>query len=243
MTEKLFLNANKNHKKMPQKYIDIDTIKFQINQTYDLESLLTTDYYSHHDMESLNLYMESIKDFSDKELFPCFVEMDSKPAHYKDGGILVHPAVETIMKKGGEMGIIAATAKLEDNGLQMPLIVHTAAYAIMEAANNHLPGYPGLTMGAADLILEFASDELKEKYAARMLTGEWGGTMCLTEPQAGGDHRFSAGRWQLQIERAENIYLRWRPPVFRQFCPPRTGPDRRSAGWDERDFPVCCTKK
>ncbi|MEZ4934507.1 MAG: acyl-CoA dehydrogenase [Saprospiraceae bacterium] len=170
---------------MPQKYIDIDTIKFQLNQTHDLESLLTTDYYSHHDMESLNLYMESIKDFSDKELFPCFVEMDTKPAHYKDGGILVHPAVETIMKKGGEMGIIAATAKLEDNGLQMPLIVHTAAYAIMEAANNHLPGYPGLTMGAADLILEFANEELKEKYAARMLTGEWGGTMCLTEPQAG----------------------------------------------------------
>ncbi len=170
---------------MPQKYIDIDTLKFQLNNTHDLESLLTTNYYGHHDMESINLFLESIKDFSDKELYPVFREMDEQPAHYKEGKIITHPAVETIMKRGGELGIIAAPVKMEDGGLQLPLAVHTIAYAILEAANNHLPGYPGLTMGSAELIIEFGSDDLKEKYATRMLTGEWAGTMCLTEPQAG----------------------------------------------------------
>ncbi len=170
---------------MPSKYIDINTIKFQLNQTHSLESLLTTDYYSHHDMESINLFIESIKDFSDKELYPCFREMDEQPAHFKDGKIVAHPAVGVIMKQGGEMGIVCSSVSLDDGGMQLPLVVHTAAYAIMEAANNHLPGYPGLTTGAAELILEFGSEDLKEKYASRMLTGEWGGTMCLTEPQAG----------------------------------------------------------
>ena len=170
---------------MPQKYIDIDTLKFQLNNIHDLESLLSTDYYGHHDMESINLFLESIKDFSDQELYPVFREMDEQPAHFKDGKIVVHPVVETVMKKGGELGIIASPARMEDGGLQIPLIVHTAAYAIMEAANNHLPGYPGLTLGAADLIIEFGSEALKEKYVPPMLTGEWGGTMCLTEPQAG----------------------------------------------------------
>ena len=83
------------------------------------------------------------------------------------------------------MGLIAAPFDYEDGGLQLPLLVHTAANYILDAANNHLPGYSGLTTGAAELIIEFASKELKEKYTPKMLTGEWGGTMCLTEPQAG----------------------------------------------------------
>ena len=67
----------------------------------------------------------------------------------------------------------------------MPLIAHTAAIFIMEAANNHLPGYAGLTQGAAELIIHFANEELNKKYVPNMLSGKWGGTMCLTEPQAG----------------------------------------------------------
>jgi alkylation response protein AidB-like acyl-CoA dehydrogenase len=89
------------------------------------------------------------------------------------------------MKLGGSMGLIAAPFNYEDGGLQLPLLVHTAANYILDAANNHLPGYSGLTAGAAELIVEFASKDLKEKYTPKMLSGEWGGTMCLTEPQAG----------------------------------------------------------
>jgi butyryl-CoA dehydrogenase len=111
--------------------------------------------------------------------------MDENPAHYKDGTIHVHQQVEKMMKEGGSMGLISAPFDYEDGGLQLPLIVHTAAYYILDAANNHLPGYSGLTSGAAELIVEFANKNLKEKYTPKMLTGEWGGTMCLTEPQAG----------------------------------------------------------
>jgi butyryl-CoA dehydrogenase len=60
-----------------------------------------------------------------------------------------------------------------------------AAYFIMEAANNHIPGYAGLTAGAAHLISSFADKKYHEQYVPNMLSGEWSGTMCLSEPQAG----------------------------------------------------------
>ena len=170
---------------MASKYIDISTVKFFLNIVQELETVLEKERFVDHDLESVDLYVDSVKQFADRELFPYFKEMDENPAHYKDGSIHVHQQVEKMMKEGGSMGLIAAPFNYEDGGLQLPLLVHTAANYILDAANNHLPGYSGLTSGAAELIVEFASKNLKEKYTPKMLTGEWGGTMCLTEPQAG----------------------------------------------------------
>ena len=170
---------------MASKYIDLSTVKFFMNIVQELETVLEKDRFVDYDLESVNLYVESVKQFADRELFPYFKEMDENPAHYKDGSIHVHQQVEKMMKEGGSMGLISAPFNYEDGGLQLPLLVHTAANYILDAANNHLPGYSGLTSGAAELIIEFASKDLKEKYTPKMLTGEWGGTMCLTEPQAG----------------------------------------------------------
>ena len=170
---------------MASKYIDLSTVKFFMNNVQELESVLKKERFVDHDLESVDLFIESVKHFADRELFPYFKEMDDKPAHYKDGTIHVHQQVEKMMKEGGAMGLISAPFDYEDGGLQLPLLVHTAANYILDAANNHLPGYSGLTSGAAELIVEFANKNLKEKYTPKMLTGEWGGTMCLTEPQSG----------------------------------------------------------
>ena len=170
---------------MASKYVDISTIKYFMNNVQELDKILTSKRFEDHNIESVDMFIDSVKQFADRELFPYFKEMDENPAHYKDGSINVHQQVERMMKDGGAMGLIAAPFDYDDGGLQLPLLVHTAANYILDAANNHLPGYSGLTTGAAELIIEFASKELKEKYTPKMLTGEWGGTMCLTEPQAG----------------------------------------------------------
>ena len=47
--------------------------------------------------------------------------------------------------------------------------------------------YPGLSKGAINTIMSHGSEELKEKYLTQLVTGEWTGTMCLTEPQCGSD--------------------------------------------------------
>ena len=63
--------------------------------------------------------------------------------------------------------------------------MHYALLHILDAANNHVSGYLGLTAGAANLIASFANQDLVETYVPKMLAGAWMGTMALTEPQAG----------------------------------------------------------
>lgn len=170
---------------MATKYIDLETLKFILYNVHDLDSVLEQERYADYDKESVEMFLNSVKDFSDRELYPYFKEMDEQPAVFKDGKVQVHPQVDVMMKKGGEMGFISGVFDYDDGGLQLPYVVHTAAGYIQETANNHLPGYTGLTQGAAELIVHFGNQELKDTYVPNMLSGEWGGTMCLTEPQAG----------------------------------------------------------
>ena len=170
---------------MAHQYIDMSTLRFQLNEVHELANLMQRPYFKEHDVESMEMFLSAVKDFSDQELYPCFREMDEKPAYYQEGKIMVHPQIGKAMQEGGEMGLIRTLFKEEDGGLQMPLMVHTAAYFIMEAANNNVPGYLGLTYGAAELIVEFGDKKLQSTYVPNMQDGKWAGTMCLTEPQAG----------------------------------------------------------
>ena len=170
---------------MADKYVDLDTLKYLLYDVHELEELLKRERFVDHDKESLDMFLDSSKDFADRELFPYLKEMDENPAFHKDGQVYVHKQVETMMKKGGELGFISSSFDYEVGGLQIPLMASTASSYILDAANNHLPGYAGLTQGAAELIIHFAKKDLLDKYVPDMLAGNWGGTMCLTEPQAG----------------------------------------------------------
>lgn len=170
---------------MASQYIDLNTLRFLLYDVHQLEEVLKLERFQDHDRESLDIFLDSIKDFGDQDFYPYFREMDEKPAHFKDGKIMVHPQVGVTMEKSGELGIIGGLFDYEEGGLQIPLTIYTAAMTILEAANNHIPGYFTLTMGAAELILVFGNEHLKETYVPNMLAGRWGGTMCLTEPQAG----------------------------------------------------------
>ena len=170
---------------MANQYLDLETLKFLLYNVHGLQEVLNQEKYADYDKDSIELLLNSVKEFSDKELYPFFREMDENPAHFKDGEIIVHPQVRNYMKAGGEMGFISGGFRYEDGGMQLPSMVINASAFIQDAANNHLPGYIGLTVGAAELITHFANKELNETYVPKMLEGTWGGTMCLTEPQAG----------------------------------------------------------
>ncbi|WP_224491367.1 acyl-CoA dehydrogenase family protein [Robertkochia flava] len=166
-------------------YTDIRTLEFLLFEVLGMEEILKLPRFQDHDTESVTMLINAVKDFSDKELYPYFREMDEHPAHYEDGEIIVHPQVKKCIRESGAMGLIAAPFDYDQGGMQLPgTLVHASAW-IQECANNHLPNYHGLTQAAANLISHFGNTHLKETYFPRMLTGEWTGTMCLTEPQAG----------------------------------------------------------
>ena len=170
---------------MKNDYIDISTLKFLLHDVHKTDELLAKERYQEYDKTSIDIFLDSVKSFSDTSLFPFVKEMDEKPAYFKDGHIIVHPQFESILRTAGEMGLVSAMFNFEDGGLQLPSSIFHAAYFIMEAANNHVPGYLGLTAGSANLIVSFGSSFLKETFVPKMLDLTWGGTMCLTEPQAG----------------------------------------------------------
>jgi alkylation response protein AidB-like acyl-CoA dehydrogenase len=166
-------------------YLNMDTLRYQLFDVHGLEQLLQYERFADFDEDALQIFLDAVKDYSDQELYPCFREMDEQPAHFKDGKIITHPRLESILRKGGELGLIGSSFDYDHGGIQLPSMAFTSAYYIMDAANNHVPGYLGLTGGAAELILSFGNDQLKDTYVPKMVSGEWAGTMCLTEPQAG----------------------------------------------------------
>ncbi len=170
---------------MAEQYMSMATLKYMLYDVHQLTKLSAYPRFSEYDDNATNMFLDSVKAFCDKECFPYIKEMDEKPVQYKDGKVVVHPQVQTVMKKAGELGLIGSSFDYEQGGLQLPSMMNQAAYFMIDAANNHVSGYAGLTSGAAGLIMAFGSPELKDTYVPNMIAGEWGGTMCLTEPQAG----------------------------------------------------------
>ncbi|OEK05282.1 acyl-CoA dehydrogenase [Roseivirga misakiensis] len=170
---------------MESQYTNLDTIKFFLHEVHQIDQFLGKGRFSAYDSASVDMFLDSIKTLSDNELFPYIKEMDEKPSYYRDGAITIHPQFEKIFQQSKDLGLVATIFNEEDGGLQMPNALFHAAYYIMEAANNHVTGYIGLTAGTANLIATFGSQTLKDIFLPKMLDMEWTGTMCLTEPQAG----------------------------------------------------------
>ena len=94
---------------MAHDYIDLNTLKFLLYDVHNLDEVLKQERFRDYDRASVDLFINAVADFSDKELYPFFEEMDARPAHFGDGEVHVHPQVSRYMEKAGEMGLAAAT--------------------------------------------------------------------------------------------------------------------------------------
>ncbi len=166
-------------------YFSMDNIKFLLNEVHSVEDLFKLERFADYDNDSIDILLDSAKAWADQDWYPYYKDMDEKPAYFKEGKIYNHPHLKKIFKEGGEKGWIGLYFDYDHGGAQAPHTVVNAVNHILECANNHLTGYIGLTAGSAHLITSFGSHDLIEKYVPNMLAGKWGGTMCLTEPQAG----------------------------------------------------------
>jgi alkylation response protein AidB-like acyl-CoA dehydrogenase len=166
-------------------YVSMDNLKFLLNEVHNADEILKLSRFSDFDLDSIDILLESAKSWADQDWYPFYREMDEKPVYFKDGKVYSHPHLKKIFKDAGDNGWIGLYFDQEHGGAQVPHTIVNAVNHILEAANNHLTGYIGLTAGSAHLITTFGTHDLIEKYVPNMLAGKWGGTMCLTEPQAG----------------------------------------------------------
>jgi alkylation response protein AidB-like acyl-CoA dehydrogenase len=140
--------------------------------------------YSENDMKDV---INECNKFIEKEIYPSRTIGDQQGVHLIDGKVTVPAAFHAPLKKYYENGWYGIGYPEEIGGMPTPHAVSLACQSIMNGANVAFAMYPGLTRGAMDVILKVGSVEQKDSIIPKMMTGEWGGTMCLTEPGAGSD--------------------------------------------------------
>jgi alkylation response protein AidB-like acyl-CoA dehydrogenase len=170
---------------MAQQFYSKRNLQFLLYEVFDAESLTKYNYFQDHARETFDMVLDSAEQISEKLLKPLLTEMDRKEPQLVDGKIKIHEGMFPILKKFGEDGWINAGFSYDEGGQQIPSTVLSSAAFIFQAANYSSSVFPFLTSGAANLIRSFGSQELKEMFTPKMYTGEWQGTMALTEPDAG----------------------------------------------------------
>lgn len=112
---------------------------------------------------------------------------DEEGIHFADGVVTTPTGYKEQFKQLAEGGWVGVTANPEYGGMGMPKTLSAQYEEMMCAADISFSLYSGLTAGAIMALDLHASPELKDIYLEKMVTGEWTGTMCLTEPHAGTD--------------------------------------------------------
>ena len=160
-------------------------LHFQLFENQNCLELLQYPYFSDHSKETFALVLDAAAQIAEKSLFPIFKEMDRQEPKLENGIVKVHPQMRSIIRQFGADGWINAIFPYEEGGQQLPWTLHLSAGFILQAANYSASVFPFLTTGAANLIRTFGSSDLRDAYTPKMYTGEWQGTMALTEPDAG----------------------------------------------------------
>ncbi|MCD8522172.1 MAG: acyl-CoA dehydrogenase C-terminal domain-containing protein [Saccharospirillaceae bacterium] len=120
---------------------------------------------------------------------PTNTQGDRQGCHYdpQTKNVTTPDGFKEAYKQFAEAGWTALSAPVEYGGQGMPHTLNTLAEEMMCSANLSLGMYPGLTHGAVNALLGYGTNEQKDYFLPRLISGEWTGTMCLTEPHCGTD--------------------------------------------------------
>ncbi|HOX16351.1 MAG TPA: acyl-CoA dehydrogenase, partial [Smithellaceae bacterium] len=161
--------------------------QFLLFEQFGIEKVFDSEAYGGYSKDDVLMILSEAEKMAVNDIFPTLKEGDEEGCHIKDGKVTVPKCFREPFKKYSEAGWINPMDSPDVGGQGLP---HTAGYAVSElfcAANYAFMMYPGLTHGAANLINVYGNEEQKKKYMAKCFSGEWTGTMCLTEPGAGSD--------------------------------------------------------
>lgn len=170
---------------MTDTLIDRRELGFQLYDMLDVESLNKRPEFAEHSRETFESAIDTAEQIA-KELFANHNRAADEEEPTFDGEkVSMRPEVKVAFDAVAEAGFIAGRESFEVGGMQLPESVMSACLSLFTAANPSTTGYPFLTMAAARVIKSFASDDLKQQFLPKMLSGKFTGTMALTEPHAG----------------------------------------------------------
>ncbi|PUA17410.1 acyl-CoA dehydrogenase C-terminal domain-containing protein [Glaciimonas sp. PCH181] len=141
------------------------------------------------DADIINQVLEEGGKFTSQVLFPLNHSGDREGCHHDKTtkSVTTPKGFKEAYKQYVEAGWPALSCATEFGGQGLPLVMNNAFYEMMNSANQAWTMYPGLSHGAYECLLEHGTPEQKALYLPKLVSGEWTGTMCLTEAHCGTD--------------------------------------------------------
>ena len=150
--------------------------------------------------------LEEAAKFAEGVLSPLNSAGDREGAHFQDGQVTMPKGFKEAYKLFAESGWTALSSDPEWGGQGLPKLVATPVSEMWKSANHAFSLCPLLTGGAIDALVLSGSDKLKATYLEKMVTGQWTGTMNLTEPGAGSDLAAVRTRAEPQADGSYKIF-------------------------------------
>jgi alkylation response protein AidB-like acyl-CoA dehydrogenase len=163
-------------------------IRFVLDEVVGLPQLLETERFGHVDLDTVHGVLDEVGRFMADVVAPTNRDGDRVGSVWNsDGSVTTPESFKLAYKQYVRTGYGAVPFDPEFGGGGFPRVTAMAMQEMLTSANMALSLCPLLTQGAIEAVSHHGSDELRHTYLPKMLTGEWPGTMNLTEPQAGSD--------------------------------------------------------
>jgi len=160
---------------------------FDIEHLANIEQIAQIPGFEDAGLDTAQAVLEECAKFNEGVLAPLNFEGDKNPSSWKDGVVTTTPGFKDAFRQYGEGGWQGLQHPADFGGQGLPKTIGAACIEMCNSANMSFALCPLLTDGAIEALLTAGSDELKATYLEKLVTGEWTGTMNLTEPQAGSD--------------------------------------------------------
>jgi alkylation response protein AidB-like acyl-CoA dehydrogenase len=170
-------------------------LTFLLYEFLDTEALLCRERYAEQSRETFDATLATARRIAEERFAPHLARGDAHEPRFDGTAVTLIPETKPAWDAFAAAGFLNAHWNTDEGGLQLPLVVHSAAVTWFNAANVATTAYSWLTVGAANLLRTFGSAELQARFLAPMGDGRFAGTMALTEPAQGsalGDIRTTA---------------------------------------------------
>ena len=160
---------------------------FCMKELADLESIAALPGFEDAGLETAQAVLEECARFTQEVLAPLNVTGDRQPSSWNAGRVTTTPGFKEAFRQFAEGGWQGLQHPAEFGGQNLPKTIGAACIEMVNSANMSFALCPLLTDGAIEALLTAGSPEQQALYLSKMISGEWTGTMNLTEPQAGSD--------------------------------------------------------
>src|SRR5919206_2487231 len=160
---------------------------FVMKELAGLDAVARLPGFEEAGLDTAQAVLEECARFNEEVVAPLNVEGDRSPSSWKDGQVFTTPGFKEAFRQFAEGGWQGLQHPTEFGGQGLPKTIGAACGEMLNSANLSFALCPLLTDGAIEAILTAGSPEQQALYLPKMISGEWTGTMNLTEPQAGSD--------------------------------------------------------